>query len=153
MPVFARQVETAAGREAVLAAEGVSIRPRRIVIAPGAGHMIVRRSGGEIVTALAFHPVKSGCRPSVDPMFETLADVYDGHVAAVLLSGMGRDGTEGAERIAGAGGGIYAQDEASCAVWGMPRSVTERGLACTVSPPEELAEKVVAAASGIASWV
>ena len=75
-------------------------------------------------------------------MFETLADVYDGHVAAVLLSGMGRDGTEGAERIAGAGGGIYAQDEASCAVWGMPRSVTERGLACTVSPPEELADKV-----------
>lgn len=148
IPVFARQMETAASREAVLAGEGVAILPRRIVIAPGNGHMIVRRSGSEIVTGLAHHPVKSGCRPSVDPMFETLAEVYDGQVAAVLLSGMGRDGTEGAERIAAAGGGIYAQDEATCAVWGMPRAVAERGLACAVCPPEELADRVVAAAGG-----
>ena len=148
IPVFARQMETAAGREAVLADDGVKIAPRRIVIAPGHGHMVVRRSGAEIVTALAHHPVRSGCRPSVDPMFETLAEAYDGHVAAVLLSGMGRDGTEGAERIAAAGGGIYAQDEATCAVWGMPRSVAESGLACAVCPPEELADRVVAAAGG-----
>lgn len=153
IPVFARQMETAANREAVLAEENTLIQPRRIVIAPGSGHMIVRRSGVDVVTGLAHHPVKSGCRPSVDPMFETLADVYEGHVAAVLLSGMGRDGTDGAERIAAVGGGIYAQDEATCAVWGMPRSVAERGLACAVSPPDELADKVVAAASGAApSW-
>jgi two-component system chemotaxis response regulator CheB len=152
IPVFARQMETAANREAVLAAEGIAIRHRRIVIAPGNGHMIAQRSRGEIVTGLAHHPVKSGCRPSVDPMFETLADVYDGHVAAVLLSGMGRDGTEGAERVAAAGGGIYAQDEATCAVWGMPRAVSESGLACAICPPEELADKVVAAAAGVAPW-
>ena len=114
--------------------------------------MIVRRSGGEIVTGLAHHPVKSGCRPSVDPMFETLAETYDGHVAAVLLSGMGRDGTEGAERVAAAGGGIYAQDEATCAVWGMPRAVAERGIAHAVCPPEELADRVVAAAAGGQPW-
>lgn len=151
IPVFARQMETAANREAVLADDGVAIRPKRIVIAPGHGHMIVRRSGADVVTALAHHPVKSGCRPSVDPMFETLADVYEGHVAAVLLSGMGRDGTEGAERIAAAGGGVYAQDEATCAVWGMPRAVSEQGIACAVCPPEELADKILVAA-GAASW-
>lgn len=151
IPVFARQMETAASREAVLADEGVTIASRRIIIAPGHGHMIVRRKGTQIVTGLAHHPVKSGCRPSVDPMFETLADAYDGEVAAVLLSGMGRDGTDGAERIAAAGGGIYAQDEASCAVWGMPRGVAESGLACAVSPPEDLADKVVAAV-GAAAW-
>ncbi|RYY43460.1 MAG: chemotaxis protein CheB, partial [Sphingomonadales bacterium] len=148
IPVFARQMETAANREALLADEGVAIMTRRIVIAPGNGHMIVRRSGGQIVTGLAYHPVKSGCRPSVDPMFETLADIYEGHVAAVLLSGMGRDGTDGAERIAAAGGAVYAQDEATCAVWGMPRAVAERGIACAVCPPEELADRVVAAAGG-----
>lgn len=152
IPVFARQMETAAGREAVLADEGVAIVPRRIVIAPGHGHMVVRRSGGDIVTGLAHYPVKSGCRPSVDPMFETLADVYDGHVAAVLLSGMGRDGTDGAERIAAAGGGIYAQDEATCAVWGMPRGVAERGIAHAVCAPEELADRVAAAAAGGQPW-
>lgn len=151
MPVFARQMEGAAGREAVLAGEGVAVRPGRIVIAPGHGHMVVRRSGAEVVTGLAYHPVRSGCRPSVDPMFATLADVYDGHVAGVLLSGMGRDGSEGAERIAAAGGGIYAQDEASCAVWGMPRGVTEAGIAWAAAPPEELASLIVAAA-GSRSW-
>ncbi len=149
--VFARQMETAAGRPAVLADEGVAVLPGRIVIAPGHGHMIVRRSGARTVTGLAHNAVKSGCRPSVDPMFATLAEAYDGHVAAVLLSGMGRDGTEGAERIAAAGGGIYAQDEASCAVWGMPRGVTEMGLACASAPPERLADKVIAAA-GSAAW-
>ncbi len=148
IPVFARQMETAAGREAVLAGEGTPIRNSQLVIAPGHGHMIVRRSGSEVVTGLAHHAVKSGCRPSVDPMFETLADAYDGHVAAVLLSGMGRDGTDGAERIAAAGGGIYAQDEATCAVWGMPRAVAERGLACAVCPPEDLADRIAAAAGG-----
>ena len=152
MPVFARQMETAADREAVLAGEGTAILPRRIVIAPGNGHMIVRRSGGGIVTGLAHHRVKSGCRPSVDPMFETLAEAYDGHVAAVLLSGMGRDGTDGAECIAAAGGGIYAQDEATCAVWGMPRAVAESGIACAVCPPEALADRVVAAAAGAQTW-
>ena len=152
IPVFARQMETAAGREAVLAEEGLPITAKRIVIAPGHGHMIVRRSGSGVVTGLAHHPVKSGCRPSVDPMFETLADAYDGHVAAVLLSGMGRDGTDGAERIAAAGGGVYAQDEATCAVWGMPRAVAERGIACAISPPEELADRVVAAAAGGQPW-
>ena len=144
-------METAANREAVLADEGVVIAPRRIVIAPGHGHMIVRRSGSEVVTGLSHRPAKSGCRPSVDPMFETLAEAYDGQVAAVLLSGMGRDGTDGAERIAAAGGAVYAQDEATCAVWGMPRAVSERGIACAVCPPEELADKVVASV-GAAAW-
>jgi two-component system, chemotaxis family, protein-glutamate methylesterase/glutaminase len=151
IPVFARQMQTAANREAVLADEGVVIEPRRIIIAPGHGHMVVRKSHGAVITGLAHYPVKSGCRPSVDPMFETLADAYDGEVAGVLLSGMGRDGTEGAERIAAMGGGIYAQNQASCAVWGMPRAVSESGLACAVEPPERLAERV-AAAAGVATW-
>ena len=152
IPVFAKQMESAAsGREAVLADENVPVVPRKIYIAPGHGHMTVKRKGDQIVTALAHHPVKSGCRPSVDPMFETLASVYDGHVAGILLSGMGRDGTEGAEVIAAAGGGIYAQDQESCAVWGMPRAVSESGIACAISPPEELAMKVVAAA-GAQAW-
>ncbi len=152
MPVFARQVETAANREAVLAGEGTVIAPRRVVIAPGQGHMVVRRDRGQMVTGLAYHAVKSGCRPSVDPMFSSLAEAYDGHVAAVLLSGMGRDGTDGAEQVAAAGGAVFAQDEATCAVWGMPRAVTERGIACGVSPPEDLADLVAAAAAGARSW-
>ena len=149
--VFAKQMEMAANRKAVLADEGVPIERGQMVIAPGHGHMVVRRTGDRLVCGLAYHPVKSGCMPSVDPMFETLAEACDGHVAGVLLSGMGRDGTEGAEAIVKAGGTIYAQDADSCAVWGMPRGVTESGLASAVLPPEALAERVHASA-GADGW-
>ncbi len=151
IPVFARQVEMASGRETVLAEEGTPIEPGKIIVAPGHGHMVVRKLGSRAVTGLTYDPAASGCMPSVDPMFATLARAYDGHVAGVLLSGMGRDGTEGAESIIAAGGAIFAQDEASCAVWGMPRAVTERGLAIAALPPGELAQKLVAMA-GAQAW-
>lgn len=162
MPVFARQVEVAAGRQTVLADEGTSIERGRIVIAPGYGHMVARRahpgviSSTGAVTGLAHNRATSGCMPSVDPMFESLAECFEGHVAAVLLSGMGRDGTEGAGAVARAGGAVFAQDEESCAVWGMPRGVTESGIAIAVLPPEQLADAVVEATglvtSGAAAW-
>ncbi|WP_291175109.1 chemotaxis-specific protein-glutamate methyltransferase CheB [Erythrobacter sp.] len=151
IPVFAQQMEMAAGREAVLADDGIQIERGKIYIAPGHGHMVVRKSGGHHVLGLAYHPVKSGCTPSVDPMFETLAEAYDGHVAGVLLSGMGRDGTDGAQSVVSAGGTIYAQNAETCAVWGMPRAVTELGLAAAVLPPAELADRLLASA-GAAAW-
>ena len=151
IPVFAKQMEMASGREAVLADEGVEIRRGQIVIAPGHGHMVVRKTAGRYLTGLAYNPVKSGCTPSVDPMFETLAEAYDGHVAGVLLSGMGRDGTDGADAIIDAGGSVYAQNADSCAVWGMPRDITERGLATAVLPPAELADKVLSSV-GADAW-
>jgi two-component system chemotaxis response regulator CheB len=60
----------------------------------------------------------------------------------VILSGMGRDGTEGARAIAEAKGTIFAQDEASCAVWGMPGSVAMAGLASAIVPPDQIALRV-----------
>ena len=151
IPVFAKQMEMASGRHAILADEGVEITRRSIVIAPGHGHMVVRSKGTKIVTGLAFNAVKSGCTPSVDPMFETCAEAYDGKIAGILLSGMGRDGTEGADAIIRAGGSVYAQSAESCAVWGMPRDITERGLASAVLPPAELADRVLATA-GADAW-
>ncbi|WP_247712194.1 chemotaxis-specific protein-glutamate methyltransferase CheB [Qipengyuania qiaonensis] len=151
IPVFANQMEMAADRQTVLADEGVEIQRGRIYIAPGHGHMVVRKSAGRHVLGLAYHPVKSGCTPSVDPMFETLAEAFDGHVAGVLLSGMGRDGTEGAQSIVAAGGTVFAQNAETCAVWGMPRAVTELGLAAAVLPPAELADKLIASA-GASAW-
>lgn len=139
VPVFARQIELAAGRETVLADEGVTVQPGRIIIAPGNGHMNVRKSGSQIVTSLSYESVSSGCMPSVDPMFKSCVDAFEGRVAAVLLSGMGRDGTIGANMVAEAGGIVLAQDEASCAVWGMPRTVSEEGTAIATAPPQELA--------------
>ncbi|MGB3378449.1 MAG: chemotaxis protein CheB, partial [Allopontixanthobacter sediminis] len=64
------------------------------------------------------------------------------HALGIVLSGMGRDGADGAARLVEAGGTILAQDEASSAVWGMPRAVAEAGLTSAILPPAEIAKRI-----------
>lgn len=151
IPVFARQLETAGGRKAVVAGARTPIEPGCIHVAPGNGHMMIRESGGRLVTEIGNFPVASGCRPSVDPMFETLAEATGGYALGIVLSGMGRDGVDGAARLVQAGGTIFAQDEASSAVWGMPRAVAEAGLTSAILPPAELAGRIGLNA-GASAW-
>jgi two-component system chemotaxis response regulator CheB len=75
-------------------------------------------------------------------MFASLAEVYGAGALGVVLSGMGRDGAAGAAAIVAAGGTVFAQDEASCAVWGMPRAVAEAGLASAILPPDQIAGRI-----------
>ena len=146
MSVFARQLSLAAGREAVVAEEGTHLLPDRIVIAPGEAHLMVDEVGGRLVARLLQAKVNSGCMPSVDPMLASAGAVLGGGALGVVLTGMGRDGAEGARRLVEAGGSVMAQDEASSAVWGMPRAVADAGLACAVLPPDKLARRVASRA-------
>jgi len=146
IPVFARQVETACGRPADIATDGMAIRPGRIAIAPGHGHMLVERSGQRLVARIASEPAPSGCLPSVDPMLTSLAAACEGRALGVILSGMGRDGVLGAQDLVAAGGTIYAQDAASSAVWGMPGAVAKAGLASLIACPATLGEAVMSLA-------
>ena len=80
------------------------------------------------------------CKPAVDVMFSSAAEVWGGWVLGVILTGMGSDGTEGRVPISSiAGGAIFAQDEATSVVWGMPGSVAEAGLCSEVLPLTEIA--------------
>jgi two-component system chemotaxis response regulator CheB len=151
MPVLARQLELASGRPARVAGVGDEIVPGQILVAPGEGHLIVQEKAGRLVTGIARHKVPSGCIPSVDPLFETLADAGRGQAIGVVLSGMGRDGAQGAAKLAAAGGTLFAQDAATSSVWGMPRAIAEAGLAAAVLPPERIAERIAAIAPG-APW-
>jgi two-component system chemotaxis response regulator CheB len=147
IPVFARQVENACGRPADIAAEGMEIRPGRIMIAPGHGHLLVRRSGERLLARICAEPAPSGCLPSVDPMLASLAQACDGRALGVILSGMGRDGVIGAQELVNAGGTIYAQDAESSAVWGMPGAVAKAGLASLIATPERIGEAIMAQTS------
>ena len=80
--------------------------------------------------------------PSLDPMFASVGATFGCGALGVVLTGMGRDGVEGASRLVACGGSVVAQDEASCAVWGMPRAVLEAGLACAVLPPDKIARRI-----------
>lgn len=143
IPVFARQVEMACARTAVIAEDGTQIRRGEVAIATGHGHMIVRRRGDQLIARTSNEPARSGCLPSVDPMFASLADACDGHALGVVLSGMGRDGLEGARALVDAGGAIFAQNAETSAVWGMPGAVVKAGLTAFVATPEEIGDMVV----------
>ena len=142
MTVFARQLSLAANREAVVAEDGTRLLPDRIIVAPGDAHLVVDEVNGKLVARLLKTKAASGCMPSVDPMLASAGAVLGAGALGVVLTGMGRDGAEGAQRLVDAGGSVMAQDEASSAVWGMPRAVADAGLACAILPPDKLARRV-----------
>jgi two-component system chemotaxis response regulator CheB len=120
----------------------MALRADEIAIAPGDAHLTVEDRRGELVVRLTVGRQPSGCLPSVDPMLASLALLRRTGMVAVILSGMGRDGLEGAAALVRAGGSVLVQDESSSAVWGMPRAVADAGLASAILPPERLARRV-----------
>ena len=149
MAVFARQLGAAARREAIVAQDGMPLQGDTILIAPGDAHLTVENRDGRAAVRLDRTRSASGCLPSVDPMLHSVADFYGPTGIGVILSGMGRDGAAGSARLVAAGGSVLAQDEATCAVWGMPKAVTEAGHACAVLPPDKIARRVASKAGDI----
>ena len=142
MSVFARQLGGVARREACIAEDGMSVAPDRILVAPGDSHLTFEPSSSGPVVRLTHGRSSSGCMPSVDPMLASVGAMFGAGALGVVLTGMGRDGVEGASRLVACGGSVIAQDEASCAVWGMPRAVLEAGLAYAVLPPDKIARRI-----------
>lgn len=143
MPVFAAQLAVISGRPCEVATDRMRIRPGQIVLAPGHAHLRCVAIGDRIsAIRLSTEPSSSGCLPSVDPMFASLAAIYGPRLLAIVLSGMGRDGTEGARAVRDAGGNIIVQDQASSVVWGMPGAVAAQGLADAILPPEAIGRLV-----------
>lgn len=101
------------------------VRERHVYIAPGGRHMLLAKKRNEIMTVVNDQPPVNGCRPSVDILFKSGAMVYGRDTVAVILTGMGADGTEGARILKRTGAVIIAQDEATSVVWGMPGSACE----------------------------
>lgn len=141
MAYFAAQLAVLAKRPCDVATDRMRILPGRIVIAAGDSHMrCVAIGGGNAVVRLTHEPVSSGCMPSVDPMLESVAEVYGNRALAIVLSGMGRDGAEGARVVHDRGGSVIVQDEESSVVWGMPGAVAATGVAAAMMPPDKIGE-------------
>ncbi|MDP9085818.1 MAG: chemotaxis-specific protein-glutamate methyltransferase CheB [Pseudomonadota bacterium] len=147
MTVFARQLGVAAKRPALVAEEGMLLAPDTLFIAPGDAHLTVVDNGAATVIRLVRHATGSGCLPSVDPMFASAGALYGRKALGVVLTGMGRDGFDGATKLVACGGSVLAQDEASSAVWGMPRAIADGGLAAAILPPDRLARRVASRCS------
>ncbi len=118
-------------------------------LAPGGCHTVVRRkSDGQHVIAVLPSEARGPWRPSIDLLFSSAAEAYGNEALAIALTGMGRDGTEGALHLSRRGANVLVQDEPSSVVWGIPGSIAEAGLASSILPPEKIGELAVALLEG-----
>ncbi|MGB2659313.1 MAG: chemotaxis response regulator protein-glutamate methylesterase [Pseudolabrys sp.] len=147
--VLAEHLTRIAKRPVREAVDGEEINAGVVYLAPGGKHMKVARRDGAAVIAIEDGPLVNFCKPAVDPMFASAADVWGNKVLALVLTGMGSDGLAGAKTIVAAGGHVFAQDEATSVVWGMPGQVTNAGLCSAVLPLPEIAAKLTRLFAGV----
>ena len=130
---------------ALKVAEGVAaqeVHAGEVWIAPGDFHMQVEKIGARVKLKMNQEAPENSCRPAVDVLFRSAAEVFGAGVLGVVLTGMGSDGVRGAEKIVAAGGKVIVQDEATSVVWGMPGQVAGAGYADGIYPLGELAREI-----------
>jgi len=115
--------------------DGESIKGGTVYIAPGGYHMTVNK---DICISLNQEPLMHGVRPCADKLFISAARNMGGKLVGIVLTGMGRDGTEGLAAIKERGGICIAEDENTCVVFGMPKSAIEKGVVHIVAPLQDI---------------
>jgi two-component system chemotaxis response regulator CheB len=130
-------------------ADGATVTGKTVFIAPGGMHMTVEKSGHALTVRTNTQPPENGCRPSVDTLFRSAASAYGASTVAVILTGMGSDGTNGASVMRDAGAHVIIQDEATSVIWGMPGSAAAAGCADETVPLMDIPEAVAKIVSGV----
>src|SRR4051812_5320837 len=118
---------------------GERLSPTTVLLAPGGAHL---RIGGDRHARLSDDAPVGGLRPRADFTIEDAAKLYGSRMVLVVLTGMGRDGLDGARAVKAAGGRVLVEAESTCTVYGMPRAVAEAGLADEILPLDELADAI-----------
>lgn len=136
-PAFAERLNQQCRIQVKEAEDGEALQPGVAYLAPG-GRQLAVESQGPRVTLRVYDDPGQHYRPSVDLAFESVARSYHGKVLAIVLTGMGADGREGARKLKQGGASVWVQDEASCVIYGMPGAVAEAGLADEVLPLGEI---------------
>lgn len=114
-----------------------------VYLAPGGQHLTLASSGSRVAMALSHDPPINSCRPSVDVLFQSAAQVYGPGLLALVLTGMGYDGLRGCQEVKARNGQVLVQDEKSSVVWGMAGAVTQLGLADLVLPLEKIPDELL----------
>ena len=141
---FAKRLDADCALDVLEAYDGLELRPGLAVVARAGMHLKLALRGGACIASLDIRPVTTPHHPSVDVLFESAASAFGARVLAVVLTGMGSDGLEGARAVRAAGGVVLAEAESSSVVYGMPRCVAEADLASAVVPLERMADAMLA---------
>ena len=137
---LARRLDSLSPLQVSEAAEGDVVAAGRVLVAPGDFHLVV---GQDRRAHLHQGPALHGVRPSVDVTLDSVAAVYGARATVAILTGMGKDGADGAAKVERAGGRIIVQDEATCVVYGMPRVAKERTEHPRETPIDQVAQALV----------
>jgi two-component system, chemotaxis family, protein-glutamate methylesterase/glutaminase len=141
---FAQRLNTLCRITVKEAEHGERVLPGHAYIAPGHAHLLLARSGANYIAHLSDEPPVNRHRPSVDVLFRSAAQHAGKNAIGVILTGMGRDGAAGLLDMRRAGAYTFAQDEASCIVFGMPREAIAMGAADDVAPLSDMSRRVMA---------
>jgi two-component system chemotaxis response regulator CheB len=148
-PVFTKSLATSLNKKCALnvkeAEDGENILPNVVYIAPGGKQMklVAGLDGQNRRIKLTNDPPENSCKPSVDYLFRSVGDYYVGRTTAVIMTGMGSDGTKGLAVLKNKAAYVIGQDKASCVVYGMPKTPAELGYVDTVVPLNKIAEEIV----------
>lgn len=124
--------------------DGDELEPGLALLAPGGRQMLIEKHGARSVVKITDSTPEQNYKPCVDVTFSSLAKCYPGTALAIVLTGMGADGREGAKLMKQGGAHVWAQDEASCVVYGMPAAIVDAGLADQVLPLDDVGKSLVA---------
>src|SRR3954471_23352386 len=141
--MYAQKLDEQSALHVVEAQEGMPLTAGTVYLAPGGKHLSFVRQGGRVVTHLDLRPLDTPHRPSVDALFQSVAETYEQRVLGVVMTGMGSDGRDGSAWIKARGGSILTESEETCVVYGMPRSVVEAGLSDAVIPLDRMAQAIM----------
>lgn len=142
--MFAERLNSLCAIEVREAKDGDRVLPGRALIAPGARHMMLKRSGAQYYVAVADGPVVNRHKPSVDVLFRSVAQVAGRNALGIIMTGMGDDGARGMKEMHDAGAKTVAEDESTCVVFGMPKVAIELGGVDKVVPLDRIPQEVVA---------
>jgi two-component system chemotaxis response regulator CheB len=142
-PAFAQRLNQQCAIEVREAANGDELKPGLALLAPGGHQMVLEQRAGRVTVRITDSDPGQHYKPSVDVTFSSAARLFPAQTLAIVLTGMGADGREGARLLKQGGSSVWAQDEASCVVYGMPAAVVEAGLADAVMPLSDIGTAIV----------
>jgi two-component system chemotaxis response regulator CheB len=148
-PVFtqslAKSLDSKCALEVHEAKNGEPLKPNSVYIAPGGRQMkiVAATDGRQRVIKITDDPPENSCKPSVDYLFRSIAELYVGRATGVIMTGMGSDGTTGLKLMKSNGAVVIAQDEGSCVVFGMPKEPIQQGIADVVAPLDGIGREII----------
>jgi two-component system chemotaxis response regulator CheB len=148
-PMFTQSLATSLDSKCALtvreAVHAEPLKPNVVYIAPGGKQMKIAAGpdGRQRIIKITNDPPENSCKPSVDYLFRSIAELYVGRSTGVIMTGMGSDGAKGLKQMKNNGAFVIAQDESSCVVFGMPKDPIEQGIADVVAPLDHIPAEII----------